>query len=172
MRTWSLVTLLAISAGAAARAQEPGSVLGATLRMELGAGARLSGELLAVQRDTAWLLLQDGRAHRVALGDVARARLPVPGLTAGKVWRWTLIGGVVSGALLTAACSSVQDAACAGVFPGVMLTWAAFGGISAAIAGPGWRSVPVTADSLRSRARFPQGVPDAFVLMLPQADRP
>lgn len=163
MRPAVVLLILTVMASAAARAQRLESVFGSRLDLDLRGGQRLSGELLALQRDSLWLLPSRGEMRVVALRDVTRAQVPQRGLTAGGVMAWTLIGGLVSGTLLTAACSSVEGAGCGGVLPAVMLSWGLVGGISAALSGSRMRPVGTDPRSLAPYARFPQGLPDGFV---------
>ena len=158
-----LALMLSALASGAARAQRPSSVLGRRLDLTLVGSQRLSGELLAVERDSLWLLLSGDHMRAVPLGNIMRAQVPARGLTAGGVLVWTLVGGLVSGGLLTAACNSVDGSGCEAVFPAVFLSWGVVGGLSAA-AMSGSRAGPVRieAGSLRPYARFPQGLPDRF----------
>ena len=167
-RGWRLGVALLVLAGEVGHAQQARSVLGSRFRIDRSGVATLTGELLAVERDSVWLLTADGAAVAVPIADVTRARVPQQGLTANGVLTWALIGGAVSGVALAAACSS-EGGDCGAVLPGVMLAWGLFGGVSALVAGPGWRSVGIAADSLRPYARFPQGLPAGF---LPESTPP
>jgi len=165
------VTLAMLTAGTAA-AQRQESVLGTRLALDRRGAAALNGELVAVRNDTLWLLPPDGTMRVVRLSEVTRARVPRPGISAGGVILWTLVGGALSGGLLAAACSGVEDADCGGVLPGVMVSWGLVGGLSAALAGSGWRSVAVDAAALAPYARFPQGLPAGFVPESPRDSQP
>jgi hypothetical protein len=158
-----LASALLLAAVPAAGAQPAPSVRGATLQLELRTAGPLSGELLAVEGDSLVLLAGPRDMRRVALGDVLRARVPRPGMSARGVLAWTVVGGLVSGALLTGACASLDDTSgCGAVLPAVALTWGVFGGLSAAVAGSGWRVVTMDAATLTPYARFPQGLPEGF----------
>ena len=162
MRTRILFPLiLTMFASEAALAQRVSSVLGSRVDLELRGAPNLSGELLAAQRDSLWLLPVDGPLQTVYLADVLHAKVPQGGLTSSKVLLWTAIGGVLSGALLTSACNSVEGADCAFVLPAVLVSWGLFGGISASMSGSGMR--PVSPNQLAPYARFPQGLPGGFV---------
>ncbi|MBI3983442.1 MAG: hypothetical protein HY337_11065 [Gemmatimonadetes bacterium] len=144
-------------------AQQASSVLGRKLDLGLRGSQSVSGELLAVERDSLWLLLPPDRVRVVPLGDVVSVQARHRGLTAGGVLGWTVVGGLISGALLTAACSSVDDADCGQVFPAVFLSWGLVGGLSAAVMSGGRpRSIHIAAGSLAPYARFPQGLPDRW----------
>ncbi len=71
------------------------------------------------------------------------------------------VGPILSGALLTSACNTVEDADCAFVLPAVLVSWGLFGGICAAMSGSGMR--PVNPNQLAPYARFPQGLPGGCV---------
>lgn len=142
-------------------------IVGSPLRVDRSGESEVRGELLAVQQDSLWVLPKGANVQVVAIADITRVRVPREGLTSGGVVKWTLIGGAASGLAMTVACSSAEGD-CGGVFPAVMLAWGVVGGLSAAVAGSGWRSVGLTTDSLRPYARFPQGLPPGFTV---QSDR-
>lgn len=77
---------------------------------------------------------------------------------------WSLVGGLVSGVALTAACGSVEGAECGAVLPGVILSWGLVGGLSAATlsGSSSQRLAPEEWERLRPFARFPQGLPEGF----------
>ena len=78
---------------------------------------------------------------------------------AGLGWVWAGIGAVVTGAALTAACSSVSDVDCGGVFLGTALLWGLVGAAAApSIAGARWENIDAWRD-LPPHTRFPQGLP-------------
>lgn len=163
MRTqFPLATALVVVTSGVASAQRLPSPFGSRVTIDLQAGRRVTGELLAAERDTLWLLAPAGTLSSLALGDVQRAAVRQRGLTATGVLVWSVVGALVSGGALTAACASVDDAECGAVFPAVALSWALVGGIGAAMAGGGSRAIPVTAQSLAPYARFPQGLPGGF----------
>jgi hypothetical protein len=158
-RTLILLALLSESAGA----QRINAVLGSRIDLTLRGGRRLSGELIAAQHDSVWLLARAGTFSVLALGEVARARVPRRGMSGGTVLAWALVGGLVSGVALSAACNSVEGADCGAVFAGVTLSWALVGGAAAAMAGSSTRSLPVEGGALAPYSRFPQGIPDGFL---------
>jgi hypothetical protein len=119
----------------------------------------LAGELVAVDSDSLWVF-QDRELLSVPMDAVSRAsiRRSVPGGRTALIW--SLLGGLITGGALTAACASVASD-CGSVFTGTMLAW----GISAAVAIPSMEGSrykrirePLPND-LRSYARFPQGLP-------------
>jgi hypothetical protein len=122
---------------------------------------RATGELLAVRQDSLWLLAPD-QMLAVPMAQVRQVEVRRPGLNAGGVLIWTLVGGLLTGGALTAACSSVEDASCGGVLPAVLLSWGIVGGITAAATGSGTRRLPAQPPALAPYARFPQGLPPGF----------
>jgi hypothetical protein len=146
----------------AALAQQSKSVHGVRLEVDLRAGPRMSGELLAVERDTLWLLPSRGRLGSVPLADVTRAQIPHHGVTRKKILLWALAGGVVTGAALAAACSSVDEGDCGAVFPITLVSWGIVGGISALATAPAMHPITADAATLTSYARFPQGMPEGY----------
>ncbi len=143
-----------------ALAQHQPPPLGSTVRLTMSGGGRLSGELLAAQRDSAWLL-EAGVIRAISLHDVYGVQVRGRGMDSGRILLWTLIGGTVTGAALTAACSSVRDG-CGGVFVGTMLSWGLVGGIAAGITRSPHRGVDPRGEALAPYARFPQGLPPQF----------
>jgi hypothetical protein len=122
---------------------------------------RATGELLAVGQDSLWLLAPD-RMLVLPMAQVRQVEVRRPGMNAGGVLIWTLVGGLLAGGALTAACSSVEDADCGAVLPAVLLSWGIVGGITAAATGSGTHRVPARPVALAPYARFPQGLPPAF----------
>ena len=122
--------------------------------------AKMDGELMAVGADSLWIRADTTLVPLplAAIDHVAVRRHDLNGRT-GLLW--AVAGGLATGSALSAACSSVEDADCGGVFLGVMGVWLVLGGTSAAsvetsakvvIAAPDW-------EGLRPYARFPQGLP-------------
>ena len=155
-----LTITLALAVAAAPAVQSQHRVLGSQVRIELAGAASFSGELLAAREDTLWVLPDDGTMRVVSLMDVRGTRVPQGGFTSKQALTWTIIGGVVTGALLTHACSQVTTG-CGSVLPVTMVPWLAVGGLSAALSGSPTRDVDVRA--LAPYARFPQGMPEGFV---------
>jgi hypothetical protein len=150
-------TILGPQAGVA---QERRGPIGSTARLIMHDGARLSGELLAAQRDSTWVL-HAGVIHAVPLHDVVQVQLRGRSMDSRGILLWTLIGGAVTGAALTGACSSVSDG-CGGVFVATIGAWGLVGGIAAAITKSPHRWVDPQSEVLASYARFPQGLPPQF----------
>lgn len=119
----------------------------------------LAGELVAVDSDSLWVF-QARELLSVPVDAVSRAsiRRSVPG--GGTALIWSLLGGLITGGALTAACTSVASD-CGSVFTGTMLAW----GIMAAVAVPSMegsrykRIRDPSPHDLRPYARFPQGLP-------------
>lgn len=159
--------LLALACFAAvprvAYTQERPDASGTELRLELNSGLRITGELIAVDLDSVFLADPTG-IRRFAIGDIRHARVPQSGMSSGGIMTWTLVGGLLSGLGLMAACTSVEDANCGGVIPSVALTWAVFGGLSALVTGPSTRPVNRDPATLARYARFPQGMPEGFAI--------
>ena len=125
--------------------------------------ATVAGELIAVSAESLWVLPEPGLAG-LPWSHVRQVTVRRHSMGGGTALGWALGGAVVTGALLTAACSSVEDTECGGIFAGVALSWLIVGGLSAAslqssskitFKSPSW-------DSLRVYARFPQGLPDSL----------
>lgn len=173
MRNACVVLALAFGLAGGLRAQAAQPQVDVTgraivLRTVRGAPQDVRGELLAVRRDSAWVL---GDAPRrivaVRMVDVqwatVRRRHRRHRLTPGAGLRWGLGVGAVSGLGLTLACSQVSEGC--GV---VLLVSTLFGGAVGGIAASSfyiddlssrWRFQPVTAEKLAPFARFPQGPP-------------
>jgi hypothetical protein len=173
MRQRMLIPIaLAFLAGSLdAQAAQPGeNVRGRQVELRLGGGTahQLKGELLAVDRDSAWVLSKN-QVVSVPMASVYSATVRRHGLTAEKGLIWGLAVGVGAGLGLTIACSSVDDTSgCGGVLPASALLGLAFGGLGALSLGPSsrWRFQPVVAESLARYARFPQGLPPGVLELL------
>ncbi len=154
-----ILALLALWHNPAAAQMDSTKILGSTVRLDL-AGRRVpveEGELIATSRDSLWLLLP-GRLESVPRGAVMRIRVNRKKMGAGMAWAWAGIGAVVTGAALTAACSTESEG-CGGVFLGTAILWALVGAAAApSIAGARWENIGVWGDLL-PHARFPQGLP-------------
>jgi hypothetical protein len=147
----------------AARAQEaPVPVSGRELAVTLAGGDVLRGELIGAAEESL-VLLADSELRTIELDEVTVLRFRRHRWGAGQVATWVGIGALVTGAGLTIACSQVEDADCAGVFPATVAVWALFGvPFAVGIARSAWSSVPPRPEALRPYARFPQGVPSGF----------
>ena len=131
----------------------------------------LQGELLTVDGDSIWVLT-GGAPVGVALADIERVKIKKHGLGPTQAMLWSLVGGAVTGGLLTAACSSFDGTeGCGNAFVGAMLGWLIIGGISAATLGDVNVDfdAPVSALELRRYARYPQGRPVVGITQLPGA---
>lgn len=160
-RTCSLVATFCVLLGAStAHAQRNAPLLGSKVRFMLPDGALLAGELLAAQRDSAWLL-KARVMYAVHLPSAQQVEVRGRGVDRRGIMRWALAGGVVSGGALTMACASVTSD-CGLVAPTALLLWGIVGGISAALTQSPHRWVEARAELLAPYARFPQGLPPAF----------
>ena len=155
------IAAVVLSARPAAAQERDPDVLGSQVDVSLTSGsrARLKGELVAVSADSLWVLA-DSALVSAPLASVFRARVKRHSLGGGAALIWGVVGGVVTGGLLTAACSSVADD-CGGVFPAMVVPWLLFVAISA----PSMESSSRIDfrrsqwQELRAYARFPQGLP-------------
>lgn len=137
-------------------APAPRLVYGRHVDVRLPQEVRLEGELLAVGADSLWLV-RDGEPFGVALSAVNRVRVQQHEARAGGVLAWAGIGALITGAAMSAACSSVAEE-CGGVFIGMAIPWALFGGIAAAsVSSSRWTEAGVTEADLSKFARYPQG---------------
>ncbi len=155
-----ILALLALCHNPAVAQMDSTKILGSTVRLQPFAGRKVpvqEGELIATSRDSLWLLLP-GRLESVPRGAVLRVRVNRKKMGAGLAWAWAGIGAVVTGAALTAACSTVTDS-CGAVFLTTAALWALVGAAAApSIAGARWENIDAWRDLL-PHTRFPQGLP-------------
>jgi hypothetical protein len=167
--------VLVVAVGGCATSRPRLSVLGREVEV-VGRGAepgRARGELIAVGPEQLWIRDAQGVAAHPLAG-LRKVRVERHGLDGKKGLTWALIGALVTGGALTAACSSAEGSSdCGLVFPVVGLSWAVFGGLSAldlrrssrlSVKDPDW-------DDLRPYARFPQGIPEGLDLHHLDPDR-
>ncbi|MGH7568818.1 MAG: hypothetical protein ACREL9_07590 [Gemmatimonadales bacterium] len=162
MRAILSLGFLWVAAAPAAPAQRLSPPLGSQVRVSVSGSATYTGELLAAEGDSLWLLHQ-GRVTGVPLTEGVSVRVDRGGMGAEGALTWSLVAGIVSGAVLTAACSSVDGADCGDILVGTAALWALVGAISAPSLHSA-RYLTLTspqAEQLRPRARFPQGLPAA-----------
>jgi len=156
----TILALLALLYNPAAAQMDSTKILGSTVRLKPFAGRRVpleEGELIATSRDSLWLLLP-GRLVSVPRRAVLRVRVNRKKMGAGIAWAWAGIGALVTGAALTAACSTVTED-CSGVFIGTGILWGLVGAAAApSIAGARWENIDAWRD-LPPHTRFPQGLP-------------
>lgn len=137
----------------------------------------VSGELLAVRGDTAWVLSRSGGRRTVTtltISSQEMVRVQRHALTPGRGLKWGLLVGLGSGLGLMVACTSYEGSdGCAGLIPGSVLV----GAIVSVLAMPSFefsafrRLRRPTADSLERHARFPQGPPPGLdITALAQPD--
>jgi hypothetical protein len=154
--------------------KSPGQGYQVQLRLNQESAGALKGELIAVGADSLWVR-QDNVVQSMALGDLERVRVRNHGFTFGKAMLIAAIGGLVTGAGMTAACSSIESDGCGGVFLSMMGSWLVVGAIAgAASSGSAYRSLePLSYETLQPYARYPQGLPQGVgydAAGLPDAD--
>jgi hypothetical protein len=152
--------LLWLVAATAAPAQRMSPAFGGQVRVSFAGQPARSGELVAIDKDSIWLLQPHGLAS-VPLSEVAQVRVDRGGMGASGALLWSLIAGVVSGAALSRACSSVEGADCGGIFVLSVGLWSLVGLVSApSLQNARYQTLTSPQpDQLRARARFPQGLP-------------
>lgn len=156
----TLVVAFPVGLGAQDR-ESPGEGYQVQLRLNQESARAVNGELVAVGADSLWIRQDDG-VRSMALGDLDGVRVRHHGFTFGKAMLIATIGGLVTGAAMTAACSSIDGSdSCGGVFIGMMGSWLAIGAIAgAASSSSAYRSLePVSYQALQPYARYPQGLP-------------
>jgi hypothetical protein len=125
---------------------------------------RVEGELIAAEPARLWLLGKE-QVFDVPLSSVAEVRVQRHTFTARKAFLWTLAGAVVTGGLLTGACSAVEGTqSCGNVFLVTSAIWLGVGGLAAKSmeGSSAVRFRRPSAEDLSPYARFPQGVPEGF----------
>jgi len=179
MRELGMVLALAFGVAGGLRAQATSpqvDVTGRAITLLMVRGPQeVRGELLAVRRDSLWVLA--GRPERVVavrLRDVSEATVRRHGWTAARGILWGLGVGAASGVGLAVACGKVSCGSGGALIPGSMLVGVAVGGIAALSYqySSRWRFRPVTEVKLAPFARFPQGPPPGGfdVLLRPTRD--
>ncbi len=124
---------------------------------------RAKGELLAVGPTQLWVMERSG-VREVPLANVDQVRVKRHEWNGKRAMIWALIGALVTGAALTASCTSVEGASCGSVAPSVAGTWLVLGGLSA-VSLDGSSALRVNGprfEALRPYARFPQGLPEGL----------
>jgi hypothetical protein len=122
---------------------------------------KVKGELLLVEKDRLYVRAEDG-VREVPLKSVREARVRRQGPGKSRAYGWALLGGLITGGALAAACSSVEDSGnCGGVGLGTLGVWMLIGALSAPSFVAADRVVlPRPApEQLRAFARLPQGLP-------------
>ena len=162
LRVGALAALLAASASAGAGAQTR-VPRGAMVRVQrTGVLVDLRGELIAASSDTVWVL-EGSQLVSIPAPVVWRVLVKRRPIGARGVAIWGLVGGVASGLGLTVACASYTDG-CGGVLPGVLVLWAGWTAVWAAVAGSEYSDYYSNEfeTRLKSFARFPQGLPPSL----------
>lgn len=165
MRTIGMALALAFGVAGGMRAQTTDpqvDVTGRSVVLLMGRGPQeVRGELLAVRRDSAWILAgRPARIVAVQLRDVLEANVRRHGWTPARSFIYGLTVGALSGIGLGVACNQVSGG-CGGVIPGSIVFGGAVGGVAALSFhfSSRWRFRPVTELKLAPFARFPQGPP-------------
>jgi hypothetical protein len=136
-------------------------------------GARVSGELLAVGRDTVWLL-SGGTLIAIGAGGIRAIDVERHRFGGSKTIAWMTLAGVGTGTALLWSCASYgarendNSVSCGGVLPGTLLAFLAAGAL---LSFSNQRSSrhhlsPVETERLRPLARFPQGLPDSLAAVI------
>lgn len=132
-------------------------------------GSSVSGELIASNSDSIWLL-RNGAVTSYSSANVRAVDVERHGLDGRKTLVWMTLAGAATGSALTIACNQYNsdpqesNADCSGVLPGTLLFFAALGGIFAVSNDYSsmYHLVPQDTNRLRAFSRFPQGVPDSL----------
>lgn len=133
------------------------------------AGERVSGELLAVGRDTVWLLSGD-TLRAIGAGGIRRIDVDRHRFNGNKTMLWMSLAGTGTGVALVLSCVSYKNSeddssvSCGGVLPGTLLLFLVAGAVLAFSNDHSskYRLSPVETERLRAFARFPQGIPDSL----------
>ena len=150
---WTLLMILA----AAPLAAQPIGGHQVVVRLRSTAGT-LKGELLAITIDSVWVMARDSQTMNAAVTDIGRILVQRYQKNPDKALLAGLGVGLVSGIALTAACRSVEGAACGMVLVGSLVSGALWGGLSAlSIQAGRYREIPP--GGVAPYARFPQGPP-------------
>jgi hypothetical protein len=123
---------------------------------------KAKGELLAVDQGRIWVRTKEG-VRDFDPSSLREVKVRRHNMTGGWARRWGLVGGLASGAVMAAACSSVEG----NDSGGCAATGAVWGGLWAVVgllAAPGLEassqvSIAPGSDRLRSYARLPAGLP-------------
>lgn len=124
----------------------------------------VKGELLAVDTERLFVLAPGG-VRVIPRDEIEQVRVKLHGLDGSKAGLWALLGGLVTGGALAAACASVEDAGnCGAAFGASALVWGVIG-VPAALDLRKTSRLLVTGSelaSLRPYARYPQGFPEGL----------
>jgi hypothetical protein len=156
----SLLALALVPGCATTNTEVKVPVVGRTVTVVTApAKEKVKGELLVVEKDRLYVRAEDG-VREIPLGSVREARVKRHGSGKSKAYTWSLIGGVVTGGALTAACSSESsDCGLVGLF--TVGLWLGIGALCA----PSFEKASrldlyrPTIEQLRPFARLPQGLP-------------
>ncbi len=159
----SAVALAALVAGGCAA--RTSNVLGRSVTLvprEAGA-PKAKGELLALDQGRIWVRTKDG-VRDFDPASLREVRVRRHNLTGGWAVRWGLVGGLLSGVALTAACSSVEGndvGGCARVGIVSAGLWTLVGFLAApSLDASSQLSLDPQSDRLKPYARLPAGFPE------------
>jgi hypothetical protein len=159
-----LIAVAAVAAAGCALAGPGVSPYGRAATVYPVTGKSSSGELIAVDADSLWLLRRDSLAA-FRLGGLATVNVERHRFTPKRVILQSFVVGVGTGAALTLACSSVDDGPenCGAVLPVVAGLFTAAGAILSLSAEESskFHFAPYQWSDMRGFARFPQGMPDS-----------
>jgi hypothetical protein len=169
-RLLAVLTALAVAAGGCATGRGAVSPLGREVTAVPAAKTpelqQVKGELLAVDQDRLWVREQ-GEVRELPLQALKEVRVRRHSFGRKAAMTWSLIGGLVTGVALAAACSSVEDTSgCGGLVPVSLGLFLGVGALSAPSLEDSSRILlrPPTSEALRPFSRLPQGLPEGINL--------
>jgi hypothetical protein len=172
-----LIELLALATATATSAcvlpGGPASPNGRHASLDLQHGTSTDGELLAVDSTGLWLLRRDTVVHYDAAA-INRVRLSRHSFDGKRTIVWMVLTGIGTGALLTVACSRVENTDCGGVLPAFALSYTTAGALFALgnQNSSEWHWSTQEWERLRPYARFPQGLPPGVERAYPMREAP
>jgi hypothetical protein len=166
-RVLVILTALAVAAGGCATGRGAVSPLGREVTAVPAVKAPpVKGELLAVDQDRLWVREQ-GEVRELPLQSLKEVRVRRHSFGRKAAMTWSLIGGLVTGVALAAACSSVEDTSgCGGLVPVSLGLFLGVGALSAPSLEDSSRILlrPPRPEALRPFSRLPQGLPEGINL--------
>lgn len=157
----AVIAILCVALAPGALHSQDSRVVGRQIDLRLrGPEAHVRGELLAVRRDSIWVLNQNSLVA-LDLSGIEQATIRRHGLTGERSFLWGLGAGLVSGIGLSIACTAADAESCGAVVAASGLMGLIWGGLAAISLSSSsrWKFTPPVADSLARFARFPQGPP-------------
>jgi hypothetical protein len=143
------------------------SPFGRTSSVSTRSSYSTTGELLAVNSDSLWIVAQGG-VRVIAMSDVDEINVERHPFDAARTFGWTAAAGLGTGIALGIACASYEppknESKNCGTIAGPLIVMGVLGTISAISNGHSSDFHLAARDSIRLRAfaRFPQGLPSAF----------